>query len=213
MTGNTEEPRSSIERGFPVHSYNKSVRKNYSSRIGKEALEMKKALKSLLLLLATIFFAALQVSHTKAEIKSKAGWNIVCDKQKQCRLYSEILAKNKRVASSYSIIERYVDNLNGPQTVSIILMPLGLHIPSGVIVNIDQKIKIKANLIECKTIGCRAIFGITPKMIKLLQSGSKVTITIRDSNTRKGILLTYSLSNFAKAYKKFKSLNKLAKSN
>ena len=92
-------------------------------------------------------------------------------------------------------------------------MPLGLHIPSGVIVNIDGKLKVKANLMECKAKGCRAIFAVTPKMLKLMQSGSKVSITIRDSNTRKGILLTYSLTDFAKAYKKFKSVNKIARKN
>lgn len=168
---------------------------------------------ALMLILSPFFNIADLTKSARAEISPKTGWVVQCSKQKKCRVYSQILAKNKIVASSFSIIKTSISNIKEPTTIGIVILPLGLHLPSGVQIKVDDKLNLQAKLIECKLKGCRAIFQASPKIIDQLKKGKNIYIQIRDSKTRKNIILTYYLKGFSKAYEAFANTNKLAKSN
>ncbi len=152
-------------------------------------------------------FASLAVSglinSAAAEIKSKSNWSLLCNKNKNCRVYANIKSDKNIIASSVSLIKAKVSNKTEKQIVGVIHVPLGLHIPSGVKVTVDNKISFKANLIECKNKGCRALFATSEKLLGVLNAGEKLTILIVDSKTRKTLKLSYSLQGFPKVYQKF----------
>ncbi len=77
---------------------------------------------------------------------------------------------NNVIASSFSIVKRQIANMKEPQTIGIIVLPLSLHLPSGVKVFFDGKHGMNANLIECKLKGCRALFQAPKKVIALMKT-------------------------------------------
>lgn len=139
---------------------------------------------------------------------NKKAWALLCDKKKKnCRLYAHIKTDQNVVASSLSIAQLKLKGIKSEQTVAFIMLPLGLHIPSGVTVQIDKSISLKANLIECKASGCRAIFNVQNKVLAHMLTGQKINILIVDSKSRKKLRLSYSLKDFDKTYKAFVATN------
>lgn len=155
--------------------------------------------------------AAKKQTAKKAEAKKpaeKKAWALICNKNKKnCRLYAHIKTDQNVVASSLSLMNLKVKGMNSEQTVAIIMLPLGLHIPSGVTVQIDKSLNFKANLIECKSAGCRAIFNVKHNVLAHMLTGKKINVVIVDSQSRKQLRLAYSLKDFDKTYKAFAALN------
>ena len=162
-------------------------------------------MKYILKLFLFCFVVCVPVGETKAEIISKSSWALLCDNKKQCQVYANIKTDKNIIASSFSLIKATVRNSKEKQIVGVILVPLGLHIPSGVKVTIDNSISFKANLVECKQRGCRALFATSSKLLNFLNKGKKISITIVDSNSRKPVILSYSLTDFTKIYSQFAS--------
>lgn len=141
--------------------------------------------------------------NAKAQKKgnTKKSWVLLCKKDKTaCRVYSHIKTDKKIIVSSFSLSKANIKGQAKKQTVGIIMMPLGMHIPSGAIVKIDDKLAFKANLIECKNKGCRALFAAKDKIINHMKAGKKVSIIIVDSSSRKHLALSYSLKGFTSVY-------------
>ena len=155
--------------------------------------------------------AAKKDTVKKADAKKpaeKKAWALICNKNKKnCRLYAHIKTDQNVVASSLSLMNLKVKGMNSEQTVAIIMLPLGLHIPSGVTVQIDKSLNFKANLIECKSAGCRAIFNVKHNVLAHMLTGKKINVVIVDSQSRKQLRLAYSLKDFDKTYKAFAALN------
>lgn len=158
---------------------------------------------AILRILFSIIIITTPVTGLANAINQKA-WNLVCNKEKKaCRVYGHIMADNKIIVSSFSILKLKIKNKKEPKLVGSVILPLGLHIPSGIKIRFDNKVTVKANLIECKTKGCRALFTAEQKIIDQMQKGKTVYITIVDSRSRKKLRLQYSLKGFTKIYKQF----------
>lgn len=139
---------------------------------------------------------------------TKKAWALICNKNKKnCRLYAHVKTDQNVIASSLSLIKIKVKGIKSEQTVAVIMLPLGLHIPSGVTVMIDKKITLKANLVECKAAGCRAVFNVKHNVLAHMLTGKKINVVIVDSQSRKKLRLAYSLKDFDKTYKAFAALN------
>lgn len=144
--------------------------------------------------------------HSKEETKAKPqkSWQLICPKKKPpCHLYAFIKTDNNVIASSVSLLNLKVRGIKNKQTIAIVMLPLGLHIPSGVTIKIDEQITFTANLIECKTKGCRAMFPVSDKVLNHMIIGDKIKVVIVDSKSRKPLTLRYSLKGFGKSYKAF----------
>ena len=160
-------------------------------------------MKYILKLYIFCFVVCAPISVLKAEIFSKSNWALLCNNKKQCQVYANIKTDKNIIASSFSLIKAKVSNKTERQIVGVILVPLGLHIPSGVKVTIDNTISFKANLVECKQKGCRALFATSGKLLNYLNTGKKASIIIVDSKTRKKVILSYYLNGFPKIYSQF----------
>lgn len=139
---------------------------------------------------------------------TKNAWLLLCQKDNQnCKAYAHIKTDNNVIASTLTLQKITFKKGQAPKTVAIIMLPLGLHIPSGIKVSIDKKISFNANLIECKTKGCRAAFDANEKILTHLKNGEKFYIRLVDSTSRKSLQLTYSLKGFSKTYASLSELN------
>ncbi len=136
--------------------------------------------------------------------EGKTNWQLTCDTNKRlCHMISALKNKNARVISVFRLQKVNSRKLNGKITMAMLDIPLGLHIPSGVIIRVDKKVTIKATLVDCLKKGCRAVFNATSKVIDAMQKGSYATVHIVDSKSRKKLILNYSLVGFTKTWSSF----------
>lgn len=131
------------------------------------------------------------------------AWNLICDKNSACRVFGYIQSDDEAVVSSFSLMYLKGNRNRKSKLVGMVMLPLGLHIPSGVNINFDKKVSVKANLVECRVKGCRAIFTAEKVIVDQMKRGNNMFITIIDSKSRKGLRLQYSLVGFTKTYNEF----------
>lgn len=140
-----------------------------------------------------------------------AEWKTVCD-DKRCQLYQQIVTKpdNKLVSQLFlqkvpEKEEKRYKNVIKPNSIyGVLLLPLGLHIPSGVKVAIDDRLSFDAELIHCRPKeGCRATFVAQAATIDFMKRGAKLVVEIVDSESGQRINLTFPLKGFTAAFDEF----------
>ena len=134
---------------------------------------------------------------------NQTGWKLTCDNKNICKIYDTIISDKKVVVSSFSLVKLKIKGQKKKKLVGVVMLPLGLHIPSGIKISFDKKVRVKANLVECKLKGCRALFTAEKVIIDQMKKGQKIFITIVDSRSRKALQLQYGLKGFTKKYKEF----------
>ena len=132
----------------------------------------------------------------------EGNWQTACEENK-CQLFSEI--NNEDGAT---LARLYMQNLaQGAQDASVVALvslPLGVYIPSGVAVDVDDDFVFRAQLLECREDeGCRAAFDLTPEILEEMKMGGEMSVAIVDGRTRRAIAFNFSLMGFTKAYGEF----------
>ncbi len=159
-------------------------------------LRSKIAALAIITLVGTLFF---HPAMNTAE--GKTPWQVICKKGKsRCHMVAELKTTKNIVASIFTLERMQPAGSNRVQTIAVLRLPLGLHIPSGVNIRVDKKLAFKANLIDCNKRGCRAVFTATDKILTALLKGSQAAVIIVDSKSRKTVALTHSLTGFAKTW-------------
>ncbi len=143
-----------------------------------------------------------------------AAWKTACD-DKRCQLYQQIVRPSDNKLMSQLFFQKIPDknesreqrfkNVVRPNSVyGVLLLPLGLHIPSGVKVAVDDRLSFSADLVHCKPAeGCRATFVAQVATIDFMKRGGKFVVEIVDSDSGKRINLTFPLIGFTAAFKDF----------
>lgn len=126
-------------------------------------------------------------------------WSVQCDKQ-QCQLYAEIRLQNGQLFNN--IMFRKLEN---GVYAGILKLPLGLHIPSGIKIGIDDDALIDAKLITCRNDGCEAAFGASEEVVGYFKRGRQMSVVITKSSTRKRLALNYSLMGFTRNWNEFEA--------
>ncbi len=157
-------------------------------------------MKSGLIILAMALiwtFPALGTVHAQDR-----NWQTACD-DTRCQLFSEI--KDEEGAT---LARLYMQNLaqdgQDASVVALVSLPLGVYIPSGVAVDVDDDFVFRAQLLECREDeGCRAAFDLTPEILEEMKMGGEMSIAIVDGRSRRAIAFNFSLIGFTKAYGEF----------
>lgn len=155
-------------------------------------------LSSLLKIVAPLALAAFFSNGACAQNgDNNKPWRLLCETN-SCRMYSSAYASNGTVISSISL-----KNANESDLFGVLTLPHGLHIPSGVTVEIDEKVSLQPNLIDCSKSYCRAMFGVSSQIIAALIDGKELRVNIVDSGTHKLVSIIYSLEGFNHSYENF----------
>jgi len=130
------------------------------------------------------------------------NWQVACE-EKRCQLFSEIKSDE-----GATLARLYMQNLakegQDASVVAIASLPLGLYIPSGVAVDVDEEMVFRAQLLECREDeGCRAAFDVKPEILEAMKKGKQMSIAIVDGRTERAIAFNFSLIGFTKAYEDF----------
>jgi invasion protein IalB len=68
-----------------------------------------------------------------------------------------------------------------PEPLAIISVPLGIFLPPGVALQVDQGEPIRAPYEVCDPDACRAGFPLTPDMVTKLKGGLALTVTLENA--------------------------------
>lgn len=80
-------------------------------------------------------------------------------------------------------------------------IPVGLFLPAGVTLQIDERKPVNLTLQTCDLKGCYAAMPISPELLAALKSGKKLAVSFQNL-TKENISVPLQLTNFDQAYQK-----------
>lgn len=132
-------------------------------------------------------------------------WKIQCETPKPevgeiCHAFQNLTMKEggQRVLH---IAVGYLPEKENP--VAIFTLPLGMALPPGVQLQVDEGEKVRFPIEVCTPDGCRAGLEVKPKLMKILKAGSKAKVTFANMQ-RQGLTVPVSLKGFTAAMNSLK---------
>ncbi len=158
--------------------------------------------------LLTFFVSAIflcggaNLGRAQGVIKSKHGdWQLRCETppgalHQQCALLQSVTAEDRPNVSLVVIILKTAD---GKSRLLRVIAPLGVLLPSGLGLKIDNADVGRAGFVRCLPSGCIAEVVMEPKLIQSLKNGHKATFIIFQT-PEEGIGIPLNLTGFAEGY-------------
>jgi invasion protein IalB len=151
---------------------------------------------------------ALLVLGTPAEaqgvVKSKHGdWELRCEtppgaSREQCALLQSVAAEDKPNVNLVVIVLKTAD---GKSRLLRVIAPLGVLLPNGLGLKIDQADIGRAGFVRCLPTGCVAEVIMEDKLIDQMRTGQSATFIIYQT-PEEGIGIPLNLAGFKDGYEK-----------
>jgi len=138
----------------------------------------------------------------QGELKTQYGdWQIRCDtppgaQNQQCALIQSVTAEDRQNVGLTVIVLKTAD---GRDHILRVLAPLGVLLPTGLGLKIDDKDIGRAQFIRCLPNGCVAEVIIDEELVKTLEGGNLATFIIFQT-PEEGIGIPMSLGGFTEGY-------------
>jgi invasion protein IalB len=183
---------------FKAH-INRAMRKGMGRRI---------SLRVLSLCLAGVLSLALCCLGTPAQaqgvVKSKHGdWELRCEtppgaSREQCALLQSVAAEDKPNVNLVVIVLKTAD---AKSRLLRVIAPLGVLLPNGLGLKIDQADIGRAGFVRCLPTGCVAEVIMEDKLIDQMRTGQTATFIIYQT-PEEGIGIPLNLAGFKDGYEK-----------
>ncbi|WP_457795654.1 invasion associated locus B family protein [Methylocystis sp. S23] len=137
-------------------------------------------------------------------VKSKYGdWEIRCEtpagaSAEQCALIQSVVAEDK---SNVNLVVIVLKTSDGKSRLLRVIAPLGVLLPNGLGLKIDETDIGRAGFVKCLPTGCVAEVVMDDKLIDQLKSGKTATFIIHQV-PEEGIGLPLTLQGFKEGYSK-----------
>ena len=130
------------------------------------------------------------------------GWAVNCkseanDKALDCRLSQTVVTENRQLLSNVTF--HFPPAPQKPET--IVQIPLGVLLPAGATIQVDENPAQQLNFRACDRNGCYAQAALSPDFLALLRKGKQVSVAFKNL-AEKEIKVPHSLEGFADAYGK-----------
>lgn len=141
-------------------------------------------------------------AHAQGAVKSTYGeWQMRCEtpagaKTEQCALVQSVQAEDKPNVTLVVIVLKTAD---GKSRLLRVIAPLGVLLPSGLGLKIDQTDVGRAGFVRCMPSGCIAEVVMDDELLKKLGSGQQATFIVFQT-PEEGIGIPVSLDGFGKAF-------------
>ena len=153
-------------------------------------------------LLLAIFLYSLPAS-VAAEPSSESPWTIRCEtvsshQHNSCIMYQEILLKKDGLpVLQFSIGLAEV----GQDPIVLVTLPLGIYLPTGVSLMIDEQEKVNFPIERCDPDGCHMLVTLTDDRVDTLKNARELRVFFNDSENSP-IVISLSLFGFKEAFRK-----------
>jgi invasion protein IalB len=147
---------------------------------------------------------AADAANAQGVVKSKFGdWEIRCDtppgaSAEQCALIQSVAAEDKANVNLVVIVLKTTD---GKSRLLRVIAPLGVLLPNGLGLHIDQTNIGSAGFVKCLPTGCIAEVVLDDKLVDQLKTGKIATFVIHQTPDE-GIGLPLALNGFKEGYAK-----------
>lgn len=171
-----------------------------SCQPGRRTGKITAALAGALALLA----AGTSQSSAQGVVKSvHADWQIRCDtppgaQGEQCALIQSVTAEDRANVGLTVIVLKTADNKS---RLMRIVAPMGVLLPSGLGLKIDNEDVGRAGFVRCLPNGCVAEVVMDPNLVKQMRSGQTATFIIFQT-PEEGIGFPMSLKGFGEGFDK-----------
>jgi invasion protein IalB len=163
-------------------------------------------LTSLSMVAALASAAVLPVRPAAAQgaVRSKHGdWELRCEtpagaSREQCALIQSVAAEDRPNVNLVVIVLKTAD---GKSRLLRVLAPLGVLLPSGLGLKVDQTDLGRAGFVRCLPTGCVAEVVMDDKLTDLLRNGQTATFIIYQT-PEEGIGIPLALSGFKDGFEK-----------
>ena len=131
-------------------------------------------------------------------VKSKHGdWELRCETppgatKEQCALLQSVVAEDKPAINLHVLVLKLAD---GKSHLLRVIAPLGVLLPSGLGLTIDDIDVGRAGFVKCLPIGCEAEIVMEDKLIGEMKNGQKATFIIFQT-PEEGIGIPLTLTGF-----------------
>lgn len=125
-------------------------------------------------------------------------WKLQCEaKAKRCYIFQ----RTDLQTSGQQVLNVVVGNL-GPDGTHIMhfTVPLGIYIPPGIAMKIDDGDQINVPVHTCTPNGCEAILSLESKVLSTLESAKTTNVAFLDAVTRQQLTIGVSMAGFSDAY-------------
>ena len=131
--------------------------------------------------LALVFGFATGVAHAQGVVKQKFGdWEMRCEtppgaQKEQCALIQSVAAEDRPNVNLVVIVLKTAD---GKSRLLRVVAPLGVLLPSGLGLKVDQTDVGRAGFVRCLPTGCIAEVMMEDKLLDQLRNGTTATFII-----------------------------------
>ncbi len=135
-------------------------------------------------------------------VKSTHGaWSIVCDrpagaKEEQCAMMQNVIAEDRPEVGLSVVILKTADRKS---RILRVLAPLGVLLPNGLGLNVDNKDIGRAYFVRCFADGCYAEVVLEEALLKTLRAGATATFIVFQT-PEEGIGIPVDLKGFGEGY-------------
>ena len=195
-THNKSGSKQTLVFQFPSSSSNKKSK--------NKAKLMKTALTSLFLSLSLVFIINLpstaQADSFKVR-KTHGHWHLSCGtppgaKSEKCALVQDVTDETR---PNYSLRVIFLRSRDGKKEVLRVVAPLGVLLPTGLGLKIDNTDMGHAQFMKCGKIGCIAEVVVTNKIVQKFRTGKNAVFIIFQT-PELGIGFPVSLNGFSAGY-------------
>lgn len=143
-------------------------------------------------------------AHAQGVVKSKFGdWEIRCEtppgaSAEQCALIQSVVAEDK---SNVNLVVIVLKTSDGKSRLLRVIAPLGVLLPNGLGLKIDETDIGRAGFVKCLPTGCVAEVVMDDRLIDQLKTGKMATFIIHQV-PEEGIGLPLALQGFKEGYAK-----------
>jgi invasion protein IalB len=133
------------------------------------------------------------------------GWTVRCssvsrDAPLECAIeQTAVLTKTGQLIVLVSI--RVPGDTHTP--VALVQLPLGLNLPAGAKIQVDDGKTVDLQIQTCENRGCYTSIPIAPELLAALKSGKQLKVSFQDM-AKENIAIPIPLADFAAAYDKIK---------
>ncbi|MCA0279314.1 MAG: invasion associated locus B family protein [Proteobacteria bacterium] len=135
-------------------------------------------------------------------VKSTHGaWSIICDRpagatNEQCVMMQNVIAEDRPEMGLSVVVLRTADN---KAEILRVLAPLGVLLPNGLGLNVDQKDIGRAYFVRCFQDGCYAEVILEKQLLDTLKTGKSATFIVFQT-PEEGIGIPVDLTGFAEGF-------------
>ena len=153
-------------------------------------------------LTAAALWLAAPAGHAAPELGATfKDWAAACETventgQRQCYIFQNIALKDSGQRLLHFAVG-YVGTTGRPA--AIVTLPLGITLPPGVGLVVDEGEPVRFPLQQCTTNGCRGMLGLSDDLLAQLKAGRQARITFQDGNRRE-IAVPVSLIGFTAGF-------------